>query len=157
MEKLFVAEDFAGVRVHTENEEIMTILGGGGQPDLAAQDGGRGPTAIGNGGFPLDVFRFAPMQRQAGRPGVARRRDMPVAPRAPEAGPVRSGRRPGGGGEGQAQARQENVLFDKAAQAAADEMRVCLTGTSRKPAWRAAHVKARAKRHGTAPRRSRNS
>ena len=57
-------------------------LDGGGQPDLVPLDHGRRPAAAGQGGFPGDVLRFAPLDGQVVRGlGVAlARRPPPLRP-----------------------------------------------------------------------------
>ena len=89
--------------VHADGEEFVAIEGGRGKPDLPVEDDGRGPTAVRDGCFPLDVFRFAPMQRQAEQVGLAWGVRAPVAPRAAEIGPIV----PRGGGHATKQQEQD--------------------------------------------------
>ena len=99
----FVEANLAGFGIHTDGEEVMAILRRRGQPDLAAHHHRRGPAAIGNLRFPFDVVRLAPVQREADGFGVARGRDMAIAPRPAELRPVRSCCRPAKGQQNQRQ------------------------------------------------------
>ena len=61
MEEAFIKNDFAGIFIHAEGEKVATIRRGGGEPDLFAEDDGRGPTLVRDGGFPSDVCVLAPL------------------------------------------------------------------------------------------------
>ena len=71
MENLFVEENLASVLVHGDREIIMSRFGRRGHPNLVAHNHRRGPTAIRNFRLPFDVIRFAPLQGQSDRFGLA--------------------------------------------------------------------------------------
>lgn len=87
IEELAVEHDFAGAAVKAEHEEFAAIGGRGGEPDLLAVDDGRGPAAVGDGRFPGNILRFAPVEREAACGRVA------VSSRATELGPIGAGRK----------------------------------------------------------------
>ena len=74
-------EGFAVLPVEAEHGLDLTIVVGGRQEHLVSHHGRRAVSAAGNGGFPEDVFRFAPLQGRllprlgdavAGRPAPPR-------------------------------------------------------------------------------------
>jgi hypothetical protein len=89
MKKLFVEAHFSSVSIQTQDEEVVAVFSGGGQPDLAVHHNRAGPATIRDGSLPFDVLRFAPVEREADEPGVAASRDMPVAPRPAKIRPIR--------------------------------------------------------------------
>src|SRR5437899_152852 len=89
MKHLFVEANLSGFGLHADDEEIVPVFSSGGQPNLAAHDHGRGPAAIRNRSFPLDIFRLTPMQRKANDVGITRGRGVSIAPRPAELGPLR--------------------------------------------------------------------
>ena len=68
----------------------MAIVESVREPDLAIGDDGGGPAFAGDGGLPLDVLFFAPLERQALGVGVA------ILLRAAELGPGVAGLQGGG-------------------------------------------------------------
>ena len=64
VEHFDIVNDFTRPAVHTNREELFAIFRRGRNPDLISPDDRRGPAEIVNRGFPHDVVRFAPDQRQ---------------------------------------------------------------------------------------------
>src|SRR5690349_20522148 len=56
VENLFVEENLSRMLIDRDGKIIMTCLGGGGHPNLVAQDDRPGPAPIMNLGFPLDAI-----------------------------------------------------------------------------------------------------
>ncbi len=71
VEHLFVVDDSSRVGIHAYRIEIMAVRGGGGHPDLAAQDDRGGPAEEGDFGLPSHVIGLAPMEGEAGGASVA--------------------------------------------------------------------------------------
>src|SRR5256885_10413896 len=90
MKNLFVEANISRVRIDANCKKIVSIFGGGSEPNLPTPDHGRGPAAIGNFGFPFDVLAFAPMKRKADNIRIAGRRDMPITIRPAEFRPIRT-------------------------------------------------------------------
>lgn len=101
VEQPFVVNYCTGLRIDANDKELVTVLGGGGKPDLAVENDGRGPTAMGDGRFPADVFCLAPLDGQAAGRGLTWRGDMSVAEWAAKFGP------------GRVRARCERTKYDK--------------------------------------------
>lgn len=70
-EEFEVMNDFAVGLAHADGRELLTVRGGGGDPDLVVPDDGGGPSFAGNGYGPFHVFGGAPFEREAGGGGVA--------------------------------------------------------------------------------------
>src|ERR1700722_956506 len=88
MKDLLIKQNLARFLVHTDCKKVVAVDCGRGQPDLPVENDRRGPTLVRDGSFPLDVVRFAPMQRQAEQVGLSRGRRAPVAPRPAKIGPI---------------------------------------------------------------------
>src|SRR5262249_18727456 len=71
LEHFDVVDDLARMPVYAERKKRLAVGPSGGQPDVIAPDDGRRPTLIVNRRLPADVFRFAPLNRQTDRRGMA--------------------------------------------------------------------------------------
>src|SRR6202166_339485 len=84
IEQFPIADDLPRVTVNAQHKQFPAVFARGSQPNLLPIDYGRRPAPIVNRGFPDDIPRLAPMQRQA----MCVR--MPVAVRSAKLRPVLS-------------------------------------------------------------------
>ena len=93
MKQFPIEPHLAALGIQAEDEEIVSVLGGRGQPDLAAHHHRRGPAAIRDRRLPLHILRLAPVERQSGRLRILGRRGMTVAERPAKLRPILSSRK----------------------------------------------------------------